>query len=55
MAERESAGCAFSLGSLIAAVLSYAKWHSVLWAILHLFLGWIYVIYYLIKYGLPSE
>lgn len=38
------------LGSAIAIVVSYAKWHSIAWAIVHGILGWIYVIYYAIKY-----
>lgn len=39
-----------NLGMVIAAVISYAEWHSVGWAILHGLLNWGYVIYYLIKY-----
>ena len=39
-----------SLGSIIAAVISYAKWGSVGWAILHGMLNWFYVIYYVIRY-----
>lgn len=38
------------LGNVIAVILSYLKWHSILWAILHGILGWIYIIYYVIKY-----
>ena len=38
------------LGIALAAVISYTNWHSVPWAILHGFLNWIYVIYYVIKY-----
>jgi len=39
-----------SFGCVIAAVISYTHWQSIGWAILHGLLGWIYVIYYLIKY-----
>ena len=39
-----------SFGCVIAAVISYVHWQSIGWAILHGILGWIYVIYYLIKY-----
>ena len=39
-----------SFGCVIAAIISYTHWQSVGWAILHGMLGWIYVIYYLIKY-----
>lgn len=38
------------LGSAIAVVLSWTKWHSIWWTILHGFLSWIYVIYYGINY-----
>ena len=40
------------IGGFIAALLSYAKWHSVVLAIVHgALLGWIYVIYFAIRYG----
>ena len=39
-----------SLGCVLAAIISYAHWQSIGWAILHGILGWIYVIYYLIVY-----
>ncbi len=39
------------VGAALAVVISYAKWQSIKWTILHGFLGWIYVIYYIIKYG----
>ena len=38
------------LGSILAMVISYVKWQSIGWAILHGALGWIYVIYYIFKY-----
>lgn len=34
------------LGSVLAVVASWSRNKSVLWAILHAFLGWIYVIWY---------
>lgn len=39
------------MGAAIAIVISYVKWHSIGWAIFHGILGWVYVIYYVIKYG----
>ena len=39
-----------SFGSALAMVISYTAWRSVGWAILHGLLGWLYVIYYVIKY-----
>jgi len=37
-------------GSCLAMIISYTAWQSIGWAIFHGILGWIYVIYYLIKY-----
>ena len=39
-----------SFGSALAMVISYAKWHSIGWAIVHGICSWVYVIYYVIKY-----
>ena len=39
-----------SFGAALAMVISYAKWNSIGWAIVHGLLGWFYVIYYIIKY-----
>lgn len=39
-----------AVGASLAVVLSYLKWKSIGWAILHGALGWFYVIYYAIKY-----
>ena len=36
------------LGSIIAVVLSWSRNQSVLWAIIHGLLNWIYVIYFVI-------
>jgi hypothetical protein len=44
-----SAGIGF--GCALAMVISYAKWHSILWAILHGILSWIYVVYYAVNYA----
>jgi hypothetical protein len=41
------------IGTVLAAALSYLKWHSFGWAFLHFFCGWFYVIYYLATYGVP--
>ncbi len=41
------------LGGVIAGLLSFSKWSSVLLALIHGFLlGWVYVIYFAIRYGL---
>ena len=39
-----------NMGMVLAMILSYIKWKSIGWAILHGALNWGYVIYYLIKY-----
>lgn len=44
----KSAGIGF--GSCLAMIISYTKWHSILWAIIHGLLGWVYVIYYALFY-----
>ncbi|WP_167359403.1 hypothetical protein [Chromobacterium sphagni] len=38
----------FTLGTLIAVALSWSHNHSLLWAIIHGFLSWLYVAYYLL-------
>ncbi|WP_197050067.1 hypothetical protein [Campylobacter sputorum] len=38
----------FSLGTVIAVALSWSANHSILWAIIHGFLSWLYVIYYML-------
>lgn len=37
-----------SFGSVLAIVISYTANHSVLWAIIHGILSWLYVFYYLL-------
>jgi hypothetical protein len=36
-----------SFGSAMAIVISFTTHHSILWAIIHGILSWIYVIYYI--------
>jgi len=43
-------GDGIGFGCALAAIISYTHWHSIGWAILHGALGWIYVIYYAIKF-----
>jgi hypothetical protein len=35
-----------SFGSALAITISWSKWHSILWAMIHGVLSWVYVIYY---------
>lgn len=37
------------LGTALAVVLSWTKWHSIGWAIWHGLCSWFYVIYYVCK------
>lgn len=37
-------------GNIVAAILSAYHWHSVGWAIVNGCFGWVYVIYFVIKY-----
>lgn len=39
---------AVGVGTIIAAVISYFTNQSILWAIVHGFLAWIYILYYVI-------
>ena len=38
----------FTLGTVVAVALSWSVNKSILWAILHGFLSWLYVIYYFV-------
>ena len=46
----KATGSTISFGCVLATVISYTAWHSISWAIIHGLLGWIYVLYYAIKY-----
>lgn len=46
-------GAGISIGFALAAILSYLKWQDLLLAVLHGCLSWIYVVYYILKYGWP--
>jgi len=41
-------GPGIGLGTIIAVVVSWSRNKSILWAIIHGFLGWLYVIYSLL-------
>ena len=45
-----AAKAGISFGSCLAMIISYTAWKSILWAIFHGILGWIYVVYYVIRY-----
>lgn len=41
-----------SFGTALAMVVSYVSWHSIPWTIFHGILGWVYVVYYALRYSL---
>ena len=45
-ATNNAAQAGIGLGSAIAVAISWSQHESILWAILHGFFGWFYVIYY---------
>jgi len=51
MSKYSSGGAGFGLGVVIAVALSWGANHSILWGIIHGFLSWFYVIYYIIFKG----
>ena len=46
-----SGGSGIGIGAVLAIILSWMKWHSVGWAIIHGMLGWLYVFYYFFMGG----
>jgi hypothetical protein len=43
-------GTGVGIGTILAMIFSWTHNHSILWLLLHGFLGWFYVIYYLIMH-----
>jgi hypothetical protein len=39
------------LGSMLSVTISWSNWHSIIWAIFHGVLGWLYVVYFALKDG----
>ena len=48
------AGEGIGIGTIIAMYISWTMWHSILWVIVHGLLGWLYVIYFGVKYGFKT-
>lgn len=42
------------IGIVLSVLMSWAKWHSIAWVIIHGVFGWTYVLYYLLVYGFPA-
>ncbi len=47
---RNAAKVGVGFGTALAITISWTANHSILWVIVHGILGWLYVIYYLIRY-----
>lgn len=43
---RGAARAGISFGSALAIAISWSEHHSIIWAVVQGFLGWLYVIYY---------
>jgi hypothetical protein len=41
----------FGIGSVVAMIISFTTWHSIIWMLIHGFFGWVYVIYYFFMYA----
>lgn len=48
MNRRDVAKHGVTFGSALAIAISWSQHESVIWAIIHGFLGWLYVIYYVL-------
>lgn len=47
-------GCgvgSFGFGTIIAMILSWSVNHSIIWALVHGFFSWLYIIYYVLGGG----
>jgi len=49
-AAKDAAKVGIRFGTALAITVSWSANHSILWAIVHGALSWIYVVYYAIKY-----
>ncbi|MFC6315471.1 hypothetical protein ACFQHW_07840 [Lapidilactobacillus achengensis] len=38
-----------SFGCVLAMIISYVKWHSIIWAVIHGLFSWVYVIYFILR------
>ncbi|MGM0125757.1 hypothetical protein IGI37_003158 [Enterococcus sp. AZ194] len=47
--KKDSIKTGISFGCALAMVISYVKWHSILWAIIHGIFSWAYVVYFMLR------
>lgn len=45
---KNSIGAGVGIGNIIAIVVSWSVNHSILWALIHGLLGWLYIVYYVL-------
>jgi len=45
---KNSIGAGIGIGNIIAIVVSWSVNHSILWALIHGILGWLYIVYYVL-------
>jgi len=45
---KNSIGAGVGIGNIIAIVVSWSVNHSILWALIHGILGWLYIVYYVL-------
>jgi hypothetical protein len=48
MSSKSNIGAGIGLGNIIAIVISWTANHSIIWALIHGLLGWIYIVYYVL-------
>ena len=48
MSRRSSIGAGIGIGNIIALVISWSVNHSIIWALIHGILGWLYIVYYVL-------
>lgn len=46
MSSKTTTSAGIGLGAVIATIISWELYHSILWAFLHGFCSWFYVLYY---------
>lgn len=48
MNKKSRVGAGIGIGNVIAIVLSWSVNHSIIWAIIHGILSWVYIVYYVL-------
>jgi hypothetical protein len=48
MSKKHSIGAGIGIGNIIAIVISWSVNHSIIWALIHGILSWLYIVYYVL-------